>query len=229
MIDSNKPGSGLRDQYYLHLEIGLLLSLVALILAFQADFSTEESFRVQMEEQETVDMKQVQQTQQQEEPPPPPQPPTPVEVPNNQVIKQENMNFDASLDLDESLDTRQQPTTPSEEDEEETEEVEDEIFVAVEESPELIGGMASLQEDVEYPKFAKKAGVQGRVIVQFVVDKEGNVQDPTVIRGVHDLLNKEAVRVVRNQKFKPGRQRGQPVKVQMSLPVTFKLKKKSVQ
>jgi protein TonB len=229
MNGPSATASRLRHQYYLHLEIGLVLALVVLILAFRADFSTEESFRVQMEEQETVDMKQVQQTQQEKEAPPPPRPPVPMEVPNNQVVEQENVNFDASLDLDESLNTRQQPTAPSDEDEGETEDMEDEIFVVVEESPELIGGMASLREDVEYPQFAKKAGVEGRVIVQFVVGKDGNVQDPQVIRGVHDLLDKAAVKAVKKQKFKPGKQRGRPVRVQMSLPVSFKLKDKPAQ
>jgi protein TonB len=208
----------------LHLEIGLVLTLAVLIVAFQLDFSTEKSFHVQMDEQETVDMKQVQQTQQESEPPPPPRPPVPMEVPNNEVIEQRDVDFDASLDLDESLDTGQKPTAPSEKGEEESKDVEDEIFVAVEESPELIGGMAALREDVEYPRFARKAGVEGRVIVQFVVGKDGSVQDPTVIRGVHDLLDKAAVKAVKKQKFTPGKQRGRPVRVQMSLPVTFTLK-----
>lgn len=224
MIGSNKPGSRLRNQYYLHLEIGLLLALVALIVAFQADFSTEESFRVRMDEQETVNMKQVQQTQQEKEPPPPPQPPVPMEVPNNQVIEQQNVDFDASIDLDQALDTGQQPPDPPEENEKKSKERTNEIFVAVEENPELIGGMASLREDVEYPAIAKKAGVEGRVIVRFVVGKDGSVQEPKVIRSVHSLLDKAALEAVKQQKFKPGKQRGRPVRVQMSLPVSFKIK-----
>jgi TonB family protein len=96
------------------------------------------------------------------------------------------------------------------------------IFQFVENQPELIGGMKALQESVEYPEFAKKAGIEGRVIVQFVVDEQGNVQDPKVTRGVHKLLNEEAIRAVKKQKFKPGKQRGEAVKVQMSLPVTFR-------
>lgn len=93
----------------------------------------------------------------------------------------------------------------------------------VESQPELIGGMEALQDAVDYPEFAKKARIEGRVIVQFVVDKKGNVQDPKVTRGVHKLLNEEAIRAVKKQKFKPGKQSGQVVKVQMSLPVTFRL------
>lgn len=224
MTVPNKDGTSLRNQYPLHLEIGLIFSLAVLVVAFQVDFSTSEGFHVQMEQQETVDMRQVQQTKQETEPPPPPRPPVPMEVPNNQVVEQQNVNFDASLDMDEALDTKQKPPEPEEEEEGDEQNEEREIFIAVEESPELIGGMAALQKSVEYPKMARKTGIEGRVIVQFVVDEDGNVQDPKVISGVHSLLNKAAIEAVKKQKFKPGKQRGRPVKVQMSLPVTFTLK-----
>ncbi|MCS3631254.1 protein TonB [Salinibacter ruber] len=213
-----EEGADLRKQYPLYVEIGLVLSLTLLIVAFRADFSNESSFQVQMEEQETVDMKQIQQTQQEKEPPPPPKPPVPQEVPNNEVIENET-DFDASLDMDERLDTSQGPPDDGEEEEEE----EQEIFMVVENQPKLVGGMRALQQSVEYPEFAKKAGIEGRVIVQFVVDEQGNVKNPKVTRGVHKLLNEEAVKAVKEQSFKPGKQRGQAVKVQMSLPVTFRL------
>lgn len=213
-----KEGANLREQYPLYVEIGLVLSLGILVVAFQVDISTGQSFQVQMQEQETVDMKQIQQTKQEKEPPPPPRPPVPVEVPNNETIEQDDVDFDASLDMDEALDTSQGPP-PSEEEEEE----EQEIFMVVENKPELIGGMKALQQSVDYPDFARKAGIEGRVIVQFVVNEEGNVTNPRVVRGVHKLLDEEAIRAVKQQKFKPGKQRGEPVKVQMSLPVTFQL------
>ena len=214
-----KEGADLRKRYPLYVEIGLVLSLALLIVAFRADLSNESSFQVQMEEQETVDMKQIQQTQQEKEPPPPPKPPVPQEVPNNEVIENET-DFDASLDMDDRLDTSQGPPDDGEEEEEEEEQ---EIFMVVENQPELVGGMKALQQSVEYPEFAKKSGIEGRVIVQFVVDEQGNVQEPQVTRGVHKLLNEEAIRAVKEQTFKPGKQRGQAVKVQMSLPVTFRL------
>ncbi|MFB6273274.1 MAG: energy transducer TonB [Salinibacter sp.] len=220
----SKGGASLRNQYYLHLEIGLLLSLALLVVAFQVDLSTSQEFHVQMNEQETVSMRQVQQTTQETEPPPPPRPPVPVEVPNTQVVGQQDVDFDASLDMDEALDTAQKPSEPSTEEKQKEEKQEREIFIAVEESPKLIGGMAALQKAVEYPKMAKKAGLEGRVIVQFVVDENGNVQTPKVIRGVHRLLNNAAIKAVRKQKFKPGKQRGRPVKVQMALPVSFTLR-----
>jgi protein TonB len=213
-----KDGADLRSQYPLYVEIGLVLALSILIVAFRVNMTTQSSFKVQMEEQETVDMKQIQQTQQEKEPPPPPKPPVPQEVPNNEVIEDQDVDFDASLDMDESLDTSGPPPDDDEEEEEEQE-----IFMVVENQPELIGGMKALQQSVDYPDFAKKAGIEGRVIVQFVVDEQGNVTNPKVVRGVHKLLNEEAVKAVKDQKFKPGKQRGKPVKVQMSLPVTFRL------
>jgi TonB family protein len=96
-------------------------------------------------------------------------------------------------------------------------------YVVVEDPPKLKGGLAALQEEITYPKLARKAGIEGRVFVKFVVGTDGAVQNPTVTRGVHKLLNEEALRAVKKITFEPGRQRGKPVRVQMSLPVTFQL------
>ena len=112
------------------------------------------------------------------------------------------------------------PPPPAEEEEEE----EPEIFMIVEDMPELIGGLGSIQKKIKYPEIAKKAGVEGRVFVQFVVNTDGTVVDPVVVRGIGAGCDEEAVRAVATAKFKPGRQRGKPVPVKMSLPITFKLK-----
>ena len=105
------------------------------------------------------------------------------------------------------------------------EELDGEVFVVVEDPPELIGGMEALLQEVQYPELAKKEGIEGRVFVQFVVDERGTPRNVKVTRGVHEALDAEAVRVVRQMEFKPGQQRGQAVNVKMSLPVTFKLSK----
>jgi len=99
----------------------------------------------------------------------------------------------------------------------------DEVYMAVEDQPELLGGMKALQKSIQYPQMAKEAGIEGRVIVQFVVDKNGDVTNPTVTKGAHEHLNEAALEAVKQQAFSPGRQDGEPVKVQMSLPVTFRL------
>jgi protein TonB len=210
-------GADLQKWYNVFIQAGLTLSLVILVVAFKADYRPDQQFQVNLQEQEVVEMEEIQQTKQEQKPPPPPKPPVPVEVPNNETIDNEDVDFDASLDLDDALDTNQGPPEPDNEEEEE-----DEIFVVVEQNPDC-GGVQALQKEVEYPQFAKKAGIEGRVFVQFVVNEEGNVVNPKVTRGVHKLLNQEALRAVKTLDCKPGQQRGNAVKVQMSLPVTFRL------
>ncbi len=100
---------------------------------------------------------------------------------------------------------------------------EPEIFVAAEKMPELIGGLAGVQASITYPRAAERAGVEGRVIVQFVVNEEGEVTDPVVLQGIGSGCDEEAVRAVSQARFTPGTQRGRPVKVKMTLPILFTL------
>ena len=97
------------------------------------------------------------------------------------------------------------------------------FFVVVEQMPQLIGGLAELQRSVVYPPEAKKRGVEGRVTVQFIVNEEGNVICPKVIRGIGAGCDQAALKAVSEAKFQPGTQRGEPVRVQYSLPIVFRL------
>ena len=99
----------------------------------------------------------------------------------------------------------------------------DDVYVVAEEPPKLKGGISALQREVTYPDDARANGIEGRVFVQFVVDENGVPQNVSVTRGVHASLDREAVRATRKMRFEPGEQRGRDVKVQMSLPVTFRL------
>jgi TonB family protein len=89
--------------------------------------------------------------------------------------------------------------------------------------PYLIGGMSALQSSIQYPAEAKRKGIDGRVLVQFVVEKSGEIDSVRTLRGVHPLLNEEALRVVQQTKWKPAVEDGKPLRVQMALPVTFRL------
>ena len=80
-----------------------------------------------------------------------------------------------------------------------------------------------MQQQIRYPQSARQAGIEGRVILQFIVDEQGRVTDTKVIRGISDDCDEEALRVVSQAQFRPGKQRNKNVKVKMSLPVTFKL------
>jgi TonB family protein len=97
------------------------------------------------------------------------------------------------------------------------------FYHAVENMPELKGGLAALQKKINYPEEASNAGEQGRVIVRFIVNEQGAVEDPEVVKGVSEALDQEAIRVVKQAQFKPGMQDGKPVKVQYSLPISYKL------
>lgn len=97
------------------------------------------------------------------------------------------------------------------------------FYVAVDDMPDLEGGLAGLQKQITYPESAREAGIEGRVIVQFIVNKQGEVENPQIIRGIGGGADKEALRVVKQAQFTPGMQNGQPVRVQYSLPITFRL------
>lgn len=113
-------------------------------------------------------------------------------------------------------------------DEPEPEPTETEIFVFAEKMPEFKGGAAAmnafLAKEMRYPPVPQENGIQGKVIVQFVVDKDGSITNIEVVRGVHPQLDKEAVRVIGLMpKWNPGMQREKPVRVKYTVPVFFKL------
>ena len=107
---------------------------------------------------------------------------------------------------------------------------EDDVFQVVQEMPEFPGGMDKLLEyedkKIKYPAKARKEGIEGRVIVEFIVEKDGSISGPKVIRSLTPKCDAEALRVVKSMpKWKPGKQNGKFVRVKYTLPVRFKLKK----
>ena len=206
-----------KKKYQLFVQIGMVLSLGILTAIMQAPLHPENDFNASETVQEVVQMEEIQQTKQIEKPPPPPKPPVPIEVPDDEVLEDDDLDLDVSLDLDQEI-VNLPPPPPAEEEEE------PEIFMIVEQMPEPIGGLGAIQGKIKYPEIAKKAGVEGRVFVQFVVNEQGTVESPVVMRGIGAGCDEEAIRAVSQAKFKPGRQRGKPVRVRMSLPITFKLK-----
>ena len=112
----------------------------------------------------------------------------------------------------------------------EKEEVTEEIFVVVEEQPEFPGGNAAMMkflgDNIKYPVIAQENGIQGRVITNFVVERDGSITDVQVVRGVDPSLDKEAIRVIQSMpKWKPGLQHGKPVKVKFTIPIIYNLNK----
>ena len=111
-----------------------------------------------------------------------------------------------------------------------TEVEDDAIFVVVENNPEFPGGSDSLYayiaRNIKYPEAAKKEKIEGRVFVTFVIEKDGQVSSAKILRDIGGGCGEEAIRVVKSMpKWKPGTQRGNPVRFQFNLPVSFMLGK----
>ena len=99
----------------------------------------------------------------------------------------------------------------------------DKYYVAVDEMPEPIGGIAAIQKNIKYPEIAKRAGIEGKVYIQAYIDENGNVTKAAVLKGIGGGCDEAAMNAIKKVKFIPGRQAGKPVKVQVSVPVIFKL------
>ena len=125
---------------------------------------------------------------------------------------------DTEIDLEAEIEAP--PPPPKEEKKVEEEPT---YFVAVEEMPEPIGGIKAIQEKIVYPEIAKRAGVEGKVYVLAFVDESGSVTKAQVLKGIGAGCDEAALDAVQKTKFKPGKQRGKPVKVQVSIPIIFKL------
>ena len=168
----------------------------------------------------------------QEETPPPPPPPPPVEqvaeVLNVVEDDVEVENTDLLSSEDNQAEAQTQTYVPPVVKVEEEEESSQQIFMVVEEMPEFPGGQAALMsfiaKSIKYPVVAQENGIQGRVTCSFVVNKDGSIVDAEVIRGIDPSLDKEALRVINTMpKWKPGKQRGKPVRVKFTVPINFRL------
>jgi len=211
------PLADLRLKYRRTFEISLILALALMIVAFKF-FPDVTSGGAQLEStQELFTVEDIQHTKQENRPPPPPKPPIPIEAPSDDVLEDIEIG-DTEIDLSEEIEAP--PPPPKEEKKVEEEPT---YFVAVEEMPEPVGGIKAIQEKIVYPEIAKRAGVEGKVYVLAFVDESGNVTKAQVLKGIGAGCDEAALTAVQKTKFKPGKQRGKPVKVQVSIPIIFKL------
>lgn len=162
-------------------------------------------------------------------PPPPPPPPAPVVTEVLNVVEDDvELEQQEIASSEDSQDALQQETFVAPAVVEEEEESAQQIFTVVEEMPKFPGGDAELlkfiAKSIKYPVIAQENGIQGRVICSFVVNRDGAIVDAEVLRGVDPSLDKEALRVISTMpKWTPGKQRGKPVRVKYTVPITFRL------
>ena len=98
-----------------------------------------------------------------------------------------------------------------------------EVFLVVEQMPEIIGGLPALYKEIRYPDAAIRNNVEGRVFLQFVVDENGEATDVEIMRDIGSGCGEAAAEAIKKVSFTPGLQNGSPVKVRFSLPVTFRI------
>ena len=215
MARIKNPKADLRAKYQRIFEISLIISLALLILAFKFFPHFEKTKEIAQVTQDLFKVEDIQQTRQENRPPPPPKPAIPIAAPSEDVLQDVNIS---STELDVNANVSAPPPPAKEEKTEEPT-----YFVAVEDMPEPIGGIEAIQSKIVYPEIAKRAGVEGRVYVLAFVDKEGNVTKAKILKGIGAGCDEAALKAVEETKFKPGKQRGKPVNVQVSVPVFFRL------
>lgn len=222
------PKANIETQKTTFLLMGLVVALAVLFVGFEWSSSIsklDETVIVQ----DVLAEEEIEITQRDPTPPPPPPPPQP-EVPEIIDVVEERVENQIDLSSLEDDQSRAQvatytpPPPPKAVEEEATEE----IFVVVEQRPEFPGGESALlkflSDNIKYPVIAQENGIQGRVITTFVVERDGSITDINVVRGQDPSLDKEAVRVIKTMpRWKPGQQRGKPVRVRFTLPVHFRL------
>ena len=231
----------LNEKRVLFIEIGLIFSLGVMLLLFnwgtvQEAWQAPVTYNPEWDRVQTIDDVTPQTRQRTFAPPPPDvqlsQAPLSgnIETVLNNIMETElattELNADRDIALPASAFTGESPSIAVPEEQAGNEA---EIFAVVEEMPAFPGGDAKLLEflysEIKYPSMALENRIQGLVVVQFVIDEQGKITNPTITRGIGGGCDEEALRVVQSMpKWKPGKQRGRPVKVRYNLPVRFQLK-----
>ena len=222
MEAKKNPNIALAKKKGLFLNIGFVISMLIVLVAFEwKTYDDANLLELGQVEDAFIEITEIPITRQ---PPPPTQIVHQVqiiEVPDEEEIKEE---IEVNLDIEIIEETVIEEIVFAEPIEEETIE---EIFTLVEEYPSYIGGdiefVKFVQANLVYPKKARRMGLEGRVFVQFVVEKDGALTDISVIKGMMGGCNEEAIRVMKSSpNWLAGKQRGRSVRVQMIIPITFK-------
>ena len=221
------PKADLENKKTTNLLVGAIIILAILFVGFEwserdKKVTTDSGIQEVVFEEEIIPITEQEQPKQAPPPPEAPKVEEVLEIMDNDSEVEES-TIQASDDTQAAVEVKYTPVEVEEEDVEEQQ-----IFQVVEEMPEFPGGMSEcmkfLGKNIKYPTISQENGVQGRVIVQFVVNRDGSIVDPVVVRGVDPYLDKEALRVIASMpKWKPGKQRGKAVRVKYTVPVMFRL------
>lgn len=221
------PKATLEDKKFLFVLMGLVMVLSLIYIAFE--WTDKEVTVYEVIDPDMLAEEEIEIIQTAQELPPPPPPPAPEIVEELNIVEDdvvtESVEINTEDDKDKTVSISAPVTSTGSTIVEEEDQV---VFQVVEKMPSFPGGDAALfkylSDNVKYPVIAQENGVQGRVICQFVVNRDGSIVDVEVVRSVDPSLDKEAIRVIKSMpKWSPGQQRGKPVRVKYTLPVNFRL------
>ncbi|MCI7285665.1 energy transducer TonB [Parabacteroides sp. AGMB00274] len=223
------PKADLEGGIGMSILMGMIVGLAVLFVGFE--WGTKDVQVVTADEgvADIIAEEEIEITRQENTPPPPPPPPAPAVTEVLNVVEDDvELEQQEIISSEDDASAAQTETFVAPVVEEEEEESAQQIFTVVEKQPEFPGGTAELfkylSKAIKYPVIAQENGIQGRVVCSFVVNRDGSIVDIQVMRGVDPSLDKEAVRVISEMpKWKPGEQRGKPVRVRFILPVQFRL------
>ena len=207
----------LKGKYKIHLEISFILTLLILIAAFKyvPKAKVAETPKKNIGPDITI-IDNIDRTDQKTEPPELPKLAEPIVSVEDNLV---DIEF-APTDLDPNANLDKPPARIAVH---KKIEEEDKIFVAVEEMPKIIGGIGAIQSKVQYTELAKRMDVEGTIYVEAVINEEGKVIEAKIIKGLFPDLDEMSLNAVKSTLFKPGKQRGKPVKVRISIPIKFRL------
>ena len=218
-----KPTADVYRSRSMYLNLSLVITLLLVISAFQwRSYGAGDLLTFGSLDEAEDDLFIVPPTVQ----PPPPKPkiqhPKVLEVEDNVEIEDLDISLDVFIDEDDAIEVI---VYDDPEDEEDADHIWEGI---IEEQPAPVGGMPAfkqfLKKNLKYPNQARRMGIEGKVFVQFIVDRDGSLNDIKVLKGIGAGCDEEAVRVLKKHpKWSPGKQRGRPVKVRMVIPIFFKL------
>ena len=218
------PKANIERYSKMFFNVGLVISLSLVIAAFEWKFYDDQHLvdlgQVEDNFEDIMDMPPT------EQPPPPPpkvQQPEIIEIPDEEDIEEE---IEIDLDVEISEETVVEEVVFNEEVPDE--EPNDEPFLFVEEGAEPIGGMSAfygyLKKNLKYPSKARRMGIDGNVYMSFVVERDGNLTNIKVLKGIGAGCDAEATRVLQEApRWKPGKQRGKPVRQRIQMPIRFML------
>ncbi|MBN1895334.1 energy transducer TonB [bacterium] len=201
-------------QYQRTLELGLVFSLLLIIIVFQLSKKFQVKATLQSRGAEIIQMENIPQTQQQKQAQAPARPSVPIASEDETLPEDETIDF-SEFDVGDSAP----PPPPPPDDDEAI------VFVPYDEPPEPIGGFLAIQKALQYPEIARKAGVEGRVVIWARVDESGNVVNTKVQKSLGpNGCDEAAIAAIQSVKWKPAKQRDRAVKVWIAVPVDFKLR-----